>query len=39
MGWRATVASSRTIRNIAGCSACDTGRARMARNASLSELK
>ena len=39
IGWRADVASSRTIRYIAGCSACDTGRACIARRASLSELK
>jgi hypothetical protein len=33
------VASSRTIRYIAGCSACETGLARIARSASLPELK
>src|SRR5690606_15222644 len=39
IGCRADVANSRTIRYIAGCSASDTGRARIARSASLSELK
>jgi hypothetical protein len=38
-GCRADIASSRTIRYIAGCSACDTGLARIAFSASLSELK
>ena len=36
IGCRAAVDSSRTIRYIAGCSASLTGRARMARIASLS---
>ena len=39
IGCRALVASSRTIRYIAGCSASLTGRARIERSASLSELK
>ena len=39
IGWRAAVASSRTIAYIAGCSASLTGRARIERSAILSELK
>ena len=39
IGWRACVASSRTIRYIAGCSTSETGRACIARRAILSELK
>ena len=39
MGWRAEVASSRTMRYIVGCSASLTGRAAIERSAILSELK
>ena len=39
IGWRACVDRSRTIRYIAGCSASLTGRARIARRASLSEFQ
>ena len=39
IGWRAEVASSRTMRYIAGCSASLTGRAPIERSAILSELK
>ncbi len=39
MGWRASVASSRTIAYSCGACVSVTGNARIARSASLSELK
>lgn len=39
IGWRAVRDSSRTIRYMTGCSGSLIGRACMARNAILSELK
>ena len=39
IGWRAAVESSRTIRYMVGCSISDTGRARIARMAILSEFQ